>query len=173
MKQIARADLSWIIELATLVVVIVGLTFAAMELRQLRSEQESQTMLQLYQTVQSDNYIEATNLILALPEGLSADEIESRLTEEERRLILQLRLTIEALGIMVYRGDISIGYVDELFRLIVTTSWRRLEALTLADRERTGYLGLHEWHQWLAERLIERNQGQPVPAYEAYADWRE
>ena len=88
MKPLSRADLSWIIELTTLIVVVIGLTLAAMELRQLRSEQESQTMLQLFDTMKSDNYIYATTLVLELPEGLSADEIREKLSESDMRKIL-------------------------------------------------------------------------------------
>jgi hypothetical protein len=167
----SRSDLAWVIDLATLIAVIAGLSFAAIELRQLRAAQESQTMLELFQTVKSLEYIRATNLIQALPDGLTADELRARLSEEELGVIIQLRLTYEALGLMVYRGDVSLEWVDELFRFFVLQSWDKLKPLTYETRERTGYLGWNEWHQWLAERLRERNQAQPVPAYEAFADW--
>ena len=170
--QFNKTDLTWLIDLGTLVAVIIGLSFAGIELRQLRAEQENQTVLQLFETIKSDQYIEASSLIQALPNGLSATELQAHLTEEDSLLIDQLQLTFEGLGIMVYRGDVSIDWVDELFRLNILTSWDKLENLTLQQREESGYLGWNEWHQWLAERLRERSENQPIPAYDAYQDWK-
>ena len=171
MMSFKRSDLAWLIDLVTLIAVVVGLSFAAIELRQLRAAQESQTVLQLFQTIRSPGYIRATNLIQTIPEGLTADELRERLSDDEQETIMQLRLTYEALGLMVYRGDVSLEWVDELFRLFILQSWDKFQPLTYENRERTGYLGWNEWHQWLAERLRERSNTQPLPAYEAFADW--
>jgi len=169
--SIRRSDLAWLIDLTTLIAVILGLSFAGMELRQLRAEQESQTVLQLVQVIRSDEYIRAVALLQELPEGLNAEQLRDRLTEEDQRLVLQLQLTYEAMGLMVYRGDVSLDWVDELFRYMVLMSWTKLEPLTIEERESTGYLGINEWHQWLAERMLDRTNAQPVPAYEAFSDW--
>ena len=165
-------EMAWLIDLVTLITVLVGLTFAGLELRQVREAQESQVVLQFFETMRSEEYIEASLLIQALPEGLSAQQIRERLTEEELRRILQLRLAYEALGLMVYRGDVSIEWVDELFRFGLVQSWKKLAALTMDYRKQSGYLGVNEWHQWLAERLLEIDSDQPLPAYEAYSDWQ-
>ena len=87
------------------------------------------------------------------------------------RLTSNLHLTFEALGVMVYRRDVSLEMVDELFRFGTLQTWKKMKPLTLDIRETTGYSGWNEWHQWLAERLMEKSQEQPVPAYEAYSDW--
>ena len=137
----------------------------------MREAQESQVVLQFYETVRSEEYIQATQLIQALPDGLSAQEIQEHFNEDELRRVLQLRLAYEALGLMVYRGDVSIEWVDELFRFGVLLSWEKLETLTMDYRERFGYRGVNEWHQWLVERLRERENSQPLPAYEAHSDW--
>ena len=164
-------DSAWVIDLVTLMTVLVGLTFAGIELRQVREAQESQVVLQFFDTMRSSEYVEASQLVLDLPEGLSAVQLRERLSESQLQKITQLRLAYEALGLMVFRGDVSIEWVDELFRMLVLQSWDKLEALTLESREKTGYLGFHEWHQWLAERLRDRSNTQPLPAYEAHADW--
>ena len=69
-----KSDLSWIIELLTLTAVVVGLSFGAIELRQLRTAQEAQTILQLFDTIKSADYVAATNLVRSLPYGLTAKE---------------------------------------------------------------------------------------------------
>lgn len=166
------SEISWSIDLVTLITVLLGLTFAGMELRQVRVAQESQVVLQFFETMNSPEYIEASELIQSLPDGLSASQIRKQLTQEQMQRITQLRLAYEALGLMVYRGDVSIEWVDELFRFLLLQSWEKLKPLTMELREETGYAGIMEWNQWLVERLRERSDLQPIPAYEAYSDWK-
>ena len=162
-----------VFDFVTMAAVLVGLTFGAVELRQLRAAQEAQVVLALFQTIQTPEYVHGSQLILALPENLSPDELRERLQGEDGRLMLHVRLTLEGLGMMVYREDVDIEWVDELFRLITLTTWDRFEALTLEEREVRDYPAMMEWHQWLAERLRERAGGEsPTPAYEAYPDWK-
>ncbi len=165
-----KDNLSWQIELITLITILVGLSFAAMELRQLRSEQESQTVLQLFETIRSDEYIHVNTLLDGIPNGLSATELKSRLSRDELDQILQLQLTWEAIGVLVYRRDVSIEWINELFRFNILRSWDKLSVLTYADREETGYSGINEWHEWLVDRLRSLEDS-TEPAYEAYDDW--
>lgn len=169
----SRIDFSLrnVIELLTLIAVIVGLSFAAIELRQLRNAQEAQTVLQLADTIKSDEYIFGTEVVQALPYDLTAEQLDDRMSVEDQRLLSQLTLTYEALGVMVYRGDVSIFWVNELFRMMVLQTWDKTSPIAYKYREETGYGGYNEWLQWLAERLREIDPEQNVPAYEAYKDW--
>ncbi len=83
MQALSRKNLGWILEFLTLMAVIIGLTFAALELRHLREAQEAQTVLALFEPLRSKDHIDATNMILALPDGLSASELQERLSAEE------------------------------------------------------------------------------------------
>lgn len=152
--------------------VIIGLTFGAIELRQVRNAQESQAFVELYQTIQTPEYARAAQLASDMPEGLSASELRELLDSEEGDLLQQLRFTFEGLGVMVYRRDIPIEWVDELFRFSIVSTWEKFEPLVLENRAITGYDGLLEWHQWLYDRLMERDDANnPIPAYEAFRDW--
>ena len=170
----SRIDISLrnAIELLTLVAVIVGLSFAAIELRQLRNAQEAQTLLQLFETIKSDQYVAASEMVRALPYDLTAEELDQRMSREDRLLLTQITLTYETLGVMVFRGDISIYWVNELFRMMILQTWDKASPIAYRDRERSGYGAINEWVQWLAERLREIDPEQNVPAYEAYKDWR-
>lgn len=167
-----KDDLPWLIELLTLTAVVVGLSFGAIELRQLRAAQEAQTILQLFETIKSDEYVAATTLVRSLPYGLTANELRERLGDEGLQKTTQLVLTYESLGVMVYRRDVALAWVDEMFRMMILQTWDKLGPLALDERESSGYLGVYEWVQWLAERLRDVNDDQPVPAYEAYMDWK-
>lgn len=163
---------AWLFDFVTMVAVILGLTFGAIELRELRAAQEAQAVLELFQTIQTPEYVRGGNLIIQLPDDLTPDELREVLDSEDGALMSQIAMTFEGLGVMVYRGDVNIEWVDEMFRFMILTSWDKFEPLTLRDRADLGYANYMEWHQWLAERLEQRSDGaEPVPAYEAYSDW--
>ncbi len=162
---------AWTIESLTLLTVVVGLIFGAGELREIRRSQESQTILELFQMVQTPEYARGLQAIFALPGGLTQAELNEAVAPEDDPLVFQIRLTFENLAVMVFRGDVHIEWVDEMFRFAILTVWDRLGPSTLEARQ-GGYDGLWEWHQWLVERLLERSGGgSPVPAYEAYREW--
>ena len=60
----------WIFDLVTMIAVLVGLTFGAIELRQIRNAQETATVLQLFETIQTESYNKRTALILQLPDTI-------------------------------------------------------------------------------------------------------
>ena len=167
-KQKSRA---WLFDFFTMVAVIIGLIYGGLELRSIRATQERDSVLELYRTIQTPEYLRALQLLRTLPDSLTLAEAE-QMPEEEWLLITHLRVTWESIGIMVYRGDVPLEWVDEFYRWAIITTWEKLGPMILEDREKVGYQGMSEWVQWLAERLVERNQGQePTPAYEAYRDW--
>lgn len=162
---------SWIFDFVTMVAVLVGLTFGALELRQFREAQESQALVELFRAIQTPEYSRGVRLVRAVPDGLSAEELRGILDGPDGADILHLRLTFEGLGVMVYRRDVSIEWVDEMFHRVILLTWDKFEPLTLA--ERAEYPSGWEWNQWLAERLRERSgDWDAVPAYEAYRGWK-
>jgi hypothetical protein len=162
----------WIFDAITMVSVMIGLTIGLIELRQFRAAQQAQTVLALYQTLQDPDRIRGRTLLRRLPDSASADEIAALFAGPGGDAVSQALLAYEGMGVMVYRGDISIEWVDELFHFEVVDSWRRVKPNVLARRERTGYPGLLEWLQWLAERLEEHAARSPKGgAYDMYRDW--
>lgn len=163
---------AWLFDFLTLITVIIGLIYGALELRSIRVAQEGAAVLELYRTIQTPEFTRSVRLLHALPDTVSYDAFRE-MPEEDQLLLTNLVLTWESIGIMVFRRDVSIQWVDEFYRYNILTSWQKLGPMELGQREAFGYSGMAEWFQWLAERLQERSQGgDPVPAYEAYADWK-
>ena len=162
----------WIFDAITAVSVLVGITIGVIELRQLGAAQQSQTLLQLYQTLHDPAQVRGRELLVQLPDTLSTDSLEAIMAGPDGPVILQTLLAFEGIGVMVYRGDISIEWVDELFHFAIVNSWRKIKTGVVERRERTNYPGILEWHQWLAERLEEHGAaaGQ-AGAYDRYRDW--
>ena len=169
-----KLEWKWIFDAITMLTVMLGVIFGAAELRELRASQESQAMIQLYQTLQSPDHVRGTDFINQLPDSLPTDSMLAiATTGPHAHEIRQVVLTYEAIGVMVYRGDVPIEWVDELFHYSIVSSWNKLEPSIVERRKRLNYPGVLEWYQWLAERLMEReDRPDAVPAYEAYRDWQ-
>lgn len=164
---------TWIFDFVTMIAVVIGLIYGGLELRGLRQEQETQAVLELHRIIQTPEHIRAVHWVVnELPDDVPPEDFASRITAEHAQLRLQLELTWESLGIMVFRGDVPLEWVDEFYRFAILTSWRKLEPHIRFQRADTGYDGIAEWFQWLAERLEERTGGgDPTPAYEAHQNW--
>ena len=163
---------AWLFDFFTMVAVIIGLIYGGLELRSLRAAQERESVLELYRTIQTPEFVRGLRLLRSIPANLSPEELAAQLDEEDMLVLTHLMMTSESTGIMVYRGDASLEWVDEFYRWAIVTSWQMLGPTILRDREEVGYSGMFEWFQWLAERLLERTDGRdPVPAYEAYREW--
>ena len=80
---------------------------------------------------------------------------------------------MESLGVLVHHPEISLAVVDNFFGGPVLITWRKLRRYVEEDRVCLGRDTIHEWFQWLAERLSEREAAAPaVPAYVAERDWQ-
>ena len=168
-----KLEWRWIFDAITAFSILVGLTLGIIELRQLGDAQESQTLMVLYQTLQDPDQVRGRELLMQLPDGLSPDSAERIMAGPDGPLIRQALLAFEGMGVMVYRGDVSIEWVDELFYINVVTAWRKMEAGVVARRVRTGDPGIMEWVQWLAERLEERSEkAGRTGAYDLYRNWK-
>jgi hypothetical protein len=110
---------------------------------------------------------------LALPDNISREQIPAMLGSDGEDHIYALLTSWEALGILLYRKEVSIDLVDDFFSGPIVVSWRKLSryiAELRRDAQRDTYF---EWVQWLAERMMEREkQTPPVPAHIAHHDWQ-
>lgn len=80
--------------------------------------------------------------------------------------------TWERLGILVQRHEIPIDLVDDAFSGPIIQSWMKLGAYVESFRARVNRETGFEWFQWLAERMLEREQhGSAIPAYVAHRNW--
>jgi len=64
--------------------------------------------------------------------------------------------TMESIGVMVYRRILPLGMVEELMGGAVEMLWAKLEHWVKDLRDEQSQPELHEWFQWLAERLKQR-----------------
>lgn len=141
------------------------------QLRQYRASREREAALEFLRSFQTPAMATAIRAVYGLPEGLSKSEIEAALGER-MDIVYALMTTWESIGILVYRGEITLDLVDDFFSGPIRLSWRKLEMYVRTERSEQNRDTIEEWFEWLNDRLVERESTTPpVPAHVAYRDW--
>jgi hypothetical protein len=153
------------------IAVVAAIAFGIAQVRQFRQQRRDALAVELMRSIQDAEFTRSIRIILEIPDGISAAEFRSLgPTAEEAAWALVAKY--ETLGYLVYRGIMPIELVEELLGGVGIRLWHRLEPWATALREQQGQPLLHEWFQWLAERLEERGRLAAVPAYIRLRSWR-
>lgn len=152
--------------------VVIAVGFAIVQVRQYRRDKHREAAMELLHSFQTPSFARALNIVYAMPEGLSKEQVE-KFAGDEFHLVYAMATTWESLGVLVYRGEIDLQLIDDFFSGPIRISWRKLVGHVLGEREATGRETINEWFQWLNDRLEEaESQEAPVPAHIAHADWQ-
>ena len=165
-------EVATIADLVSTAAVVFGLVFATVQFRQYRASREREAALEFLRSFQTPEMASGIRAVYGLPEGLNKSEIEAILGER-MDVVYALMTTWESIGILVYRGEISLDLVDDFFSGPIRLSWRKLEAYVRTERSEQGRDTIEEWFEWLNDRMVEReSKAPPVPAHVAHRDWR-
>ena len=152
--------------------IVLGLVFGAVQLGQFRSEQRRQANAELARSFLTPELMSAFNLILTMPDSVSYETAQADYGDEAPDLLFLVQ-TFETVGLMVYRGDVELGTVDDFLGTFIIISWNKLKPMEEQYRAKYNAPSVAEWFQWLAERLQDYRAGAaPPPAYEAFKDWK-
>jgi hypothetical protein len=106
---------SLLLESVSALSLVCGLIFAALQLRDAQRARVRASRLEMVRSFQSPQFVRGLAVIAGLPEGLSADETEARLSAEERDLVLLVVANWESVGVLLYRGDLTLELVSDFF----------------------------------------------------------
>jgi hypothetical protein len=166
-------DLSTLANLINAFAVSAGVIFAATQIRHYRQRRRRDAMVELVRSFQNPSFTSAFRRILSLPDDATTEQIRERLGPDGEEIVYLVTLTWESLGVMLFRGEVTIDLVDDFFSGPILISWRKLNVFVEEDRRALDRNTVSEWFQWLAERMIERESKMPpVPAHVAHRDWR-
>ena len=157
-------------EILGVIIVIGGLYFAVLQMRQIRQQRRELAAIELFRFFGNPKFTQAYQIVLHLPDGLSAGEIRSKQANLEDAVIL-ISSTMENIGVMTFQRIVPFVIVNNLVGSSVIILWRKLENWAIALRDELGDEAAFEWFQWLAERLEDYQPRDPDPAYEAHKDW--
>ena len=152
------------------IVVIGGLVFAVLQMRNIRQQRRELAAIELFRFFGNAEFNRAYEAVLKLPEGLSAAEIEVQFPDRHNAAML-ICSTMENIGVMTFQRIVPFVVVNNLIGSSVIILWRKLENWAVALRGELGDDAAFEWFQWLAERLEQYQSHHPDPAYLAHKDW--
>lgn len=151
--------------------VIGGFAYAVIQMRQYKEAKHREIALELLRSFQTPGFAKALRTVFSMPENLTMGEVEAH-AGDDMHLVYALTTTWESLGVLVFRGELSLSLVDDFFSGPITISWRKLKPFVLAERESQNRDTIGEWFEWLADQLNKREAAvPPIPAHIAHKDW--
>ena len=148
---------------------ILGIGIGVTQFRDYRKQRRREAMLELVRSFQSPEFARALNRINALPDGADRRTIHERLGPDGEDDVFLVGLTWESLGVLVYRGEITIDLIRAFYSGLILVTWRKLRVFVEEDRRFVERETVWEWYQWLAERMLEQEALTPVtPAHLAH-----
>ena len=161
-----------IISAITCTAIIISVIFAWVQVSIMKKQRLRESELLLARSFQTPEFMKAMGVVMHLPDGLSKKQVEETVGEKIDLVLLWLG-TWESLGILVFRNEISIDLIDDFFSGPVVISWRKLKGYIADDRKELQRDTMHEWFQWLAERMEEREHKAPAqPANILHKSWK-
>ncbi len=168
------ADLSQLANIAEIVgaiIVVGGLFFAVIQMRQIRQQRREMAAIELFRFFGSPQFSHAYQRVLGLPDGLDRKALEDY-EEDIEQCAMIISTTMENIGVMVYHRIVPSLVVSHLIGTSTVILWRKLSNWIADIRTEMDNPAAFEWFQWLAEALAKMEANNQPPAYELYADWK-
>lgn len=157
-------ELSVLLSLVTTIAVVCGVAFAGFELRMARRQRARDAELLLARSYQTPEFMRALDVVVELPDGLTKGKLAD-LGPEVMSSVGYWLGSMESIGVLVHKGELGIDIVEDFMSGPIILSWRKLEPFVRARRRAMKRATMHEWFQWLAERIAARERAnRPVPA---------
>jgi len=157
-------------EIFSAVVVIGGIIFAVIQMRQTRQQRREMAAIELFRSFGSQAFTDAYRNVLHYPDGLTAEELKREYPDGERFAMI-ICTTMENIGVMMYQRIVPSAVVNNLIGSSTVILWRKLELWVEALRIELDSPFAFEWFQWLATTLKESQDDSDRPAYEVHKDW--
>ena len=167
-------DLSRLADMAEILgalVVVGGLIFAVLQMRNIRQQRRELAAIELFRFFGNAEFNRAYEKIMKLPDGLSTTEIEVRHPDLEHCAML-ICTTMENIGVMTFQRIVPYLVVRNLIGSSTGLLWQKLDHWVYDLREELGSPDAFEWFQWLVDRLAENQDPNEQPAFEAYKSWK-
>jgi hypothetical protein len=161
-----------IAEIIGALLVITGVFFGLMEVRHYRQQRQETASMEIMRAFQSLDFNRALRLVMEYEQQCQRCSEES-IPQKLEDAAMQVSTTLEAVGLMVYQRIVPFRLIQQLMGGTIQASWRVLRPHTEWLREKLRRPSIHEWFQWLAERLDEHPEYQDeVGAYSKYRAWK-
>ena len=161
-----------IAEIFGALLVVIGVIFALVEIRHFRRQRQETAAMEIMRAFQSPQFTAALRLVMDFEQECSTCRDES-ISQELQDAAMLVSTTMETIGLMVYQRIVPFGLVQQLMGGTIQASWRVLKPHTEWLRERLCRPSVHEWFQWLSERMSEYPEYRDEEgAYSKYLHWK-
>jgi len=161
-----------IAEIFGAVLVITGVFFGLMEVRHYRQQRQETASMEIMRAFQSHDFTRALRMVMDFEQECQRCREESIPLELQDAAML-VSTTLEAIGLMVFQRIVPFRLVQHLMGGVIQASWRVLSPHTDLLREKLYRPSIHEWFQWMAERLDEHPEYRDEEgAYSKYGNWK-
>ena len=167
------ADLNTLANLARIIgtiAVISGIVFGLIQIRHYQKQRLTVAAVQLVNSFQSPDFNKALRRIWSLPDDTSITEIR-KLGDDWEEAAFQVAMTLETMGVLVFRRIIPLVILDEVMGDAILILWRKLRPWVAYLRTEQKRDSAYEWFHWLADRLAERNRRTEAGAYKIHRNW--
>ena len=128
--------------------------------------------MEIMRAFQNPGFTSALRLVMEYEQECRRCHEES-IPQELQDAAMLVSTTLEAVGLMVYKRIVPFRLVQQLMGGVIQSSWRVLRPHTEWLREKLCRPSIHEWFQWLAERLDEHPEYRDEEgAYSKYGNWK-
>ncbi len=161
-----------IAEIIGALLVITGVFFGLMEVRHYRQQRQETASMEIMRAFQSHDFTRALRLVMDFEQECQQCREES-MPQELQDAAMLVSTTLEAVGLMIFQRIVPFRLVQQLMGGTIQASWRVLRLHTEWYREKLSRPSIHEWFQWLAERLNEYPEyNDEEGAYSKYGEWK-
>jgi hypothetical protein len=157
-------------EIFSAIVVIGGIIFAVIQMRQTRQQRRELAAIELFRSFGSPAFTDAYRNVLHYPDGLNAKQLKEKYPDGEQFAML-ISTTMENVGVMMYQRIVPSAVVNNLVGTNTVILWKKLEFWVEDLRNEIDNPFAFEWFQWLAAYLAEQQDHSDLPAYKAHTDW--
>jgi len=139
-------DIALLFQVISTTIMVIGVVFGLANLYNFQLARKREAAIMMLNSFQTTDFVKGLLTILALPDDVSKDEMET-LPEEKFLSIYVVIGTWERLGILVQRGEISIELVDDAFSGPIIQSWQKLGTYIQGFRAELQRDTAFEWFQ--------------------------
>ena len=157
-------------EIFSAIVVIGGIIFAVIQMRQTRQQRRELAAIELFRSFGSPAFADAYRNVLHYPDGLNAKQLKQDYPDGEQ-FAMMICTTMESVGVMMYQRIVPSAVVNNLIGSSTIILWRKLEIWVQDLRIELDNPFAFEWFQWLAMTLSDLQDDSDRPAYEAHTEW--
>src|SRR5215467_10400080 len=120
-------DVSTVANLINALAVTAGVIFAAVQIRDYRRQHHRDSMSALVRSFQTPSFAHSLRRVSSLPDSVARQQIPALLGSDGENHVYALLTSWEALGILLYRKEVTIELVDDFFSGPIVVSWRKLD----------------------------------------------